>query len=288
MSPTLTESEAWFATSCGAATHPGRVRSHNEDAHLAAAPVFVVADGMGGHSRGEVASAAVVDEFGRLVGSPWVSAEELHGAIVRATAIIDDLSATGAPPGSTASGVVLAQQAGRPYWLAFNVGDSRVYLHRDGRLRQVSVDHSFRQELLDRGTPEAEITVGRNVITRALGAGQGGVPVVDQWLIPAAVADRVLICSDGLSNELDEATMEHLLGASLDPQDAAAQLVTRAVDAGGRDNVTAVVVDAVVVEPASWATRPDDATTLGSDPAGDDLAGDEDADTSPDQSQERA
>lgn len=251
MSSTQADPEPRFVTSSGAATHPGRVRSHNEDAHLAAAPVFVVADGMGGHSRGEVASAAIVEEFGRLVGFAWVSAEDLHGVIARATDTIDHLRSVGAPPGSTASGVVLTQQSGRPCWLAFNVGDSRVYLHRDGRLRQVSVDHSFRQELLDRGMPEDEITVGRNMITRALGAGQGGVPVVDQWLIPAAVADRILVCSDGLSNELDASTMVALLAASFDPQDAASRLVLTAVEVGGRDNVTAVVVDAVVVEPTA-------------------------------------
>ncbi len=85
----------------------------------------------------------------------------------------------------------------------FNVGDSRVYLLRDGRLEQVSVDHSRRQELLDQGLVEQSKAIGGNVITRALGGGLLGVPVLDQWLLPLQRRDRMLVCSDGLSSRAD-------------------------------------------------------------------------------------
>lgn len=240
-------SAAIFRATAGAATDAGRARTHNEDSYLAATPVFLVADGMGGHTRGAAASARVVRGFEPLAGRDWVSPAELHDAVTRAAASVGELAGDGPAPGSTLTGVALTRADGRPCWLVFNVGDSRAYLMRDGALEQVSVDHSRRQELLEAGTPEDSIMVGRNVITRALGGGRGGVPIVDQWLLPAAQGDRLLVCSDGLSTEVSAPLIAAILGSQPDPRDAARELVAAALEAGGRDNVTVVVVDAVEV-----------------------------------------
>lgn len=236
-----------FRVVCGGVTDAGRMRPHNEDSFLAAAPVFLVADGMGGHSRGAAASTAVVQAFEPLAGRPWVSAADLQAAVARAAAGVAALGGDGSPPGSTLSGAALTEQDGHPCWLVFNVGDSRVYLLRDGRLEQITVDHSRRQELLEAGASPESIQVGRNVITRALGAGQAGVPAVDQWLVPAAQGDRVLVCSDGLSAEVTAVFLLATLQSVTDAQDAARALVAAALAAGGSDNVTALVVDAVEV-----------------------------------------
>lgn len=247
----------------GAATDPGRIRQHNEDSYLAARPVFLVADGMGGHSRGDAASAEVVRQFEALAGRSWVDAEDVQRAVAAATAGIRALAGDGPAPGTTLAGVALTQQAGRAYWLAFNVGDSRVYLLRDGRLEQISVDHSQRQELLEAGADPGSIRVGRNVITRALGAGRPGVPVMDQWLRPARRGDRVLVCSDGLNTEVTDLLILATLQASADPQSTARALVVAALDAAGRDNVTAVVVDALEVSGGEGADDEDEITLTG-------------------------
>ena len=256
---------AVFRVNTGAATDAGRTRSHNEDSYLAAAPLFLVADGMGGHSRGAAASALVVRSFEPLAGREWVSPTDLHEAIAAAAASVATLAGEGSAPGSTLTGVALTRADGRPCWLVFNVGDSRVYLLRDGALEQVSVDHSRRQELLEAGAPAESIAVGRNIITRALGGGSHGVPVVDQWLLPAALGDRVLVCSDGLTTEVTEMFMVATLQSSPDPQEAARALVAAALEAGGRDNVTAVVVDAVAVT-GGLASDDDDTFPPGTSP----------------------
>lgn len=229
----------------GAATDAGRVRLHNEDSFLAANPVFLVADGMGGHSRGDAASAETVRKFEALAGRDWVSSADLHETMAAAAEAVSALAGPGRAPGTTLAGVAVTQQSGRPYWLAFNIGDSRVYLLREDELEQISVDHSRRQELLEAGVAPESIEVGRNIITRALGAGRGGVPVMDQWLLPLTPGDRVLICSDGLSSEIEDAELALTLGAVDDPLDAARALVAAALEAGGHDNITAVVVDAL-------------------------------------------
>lgn len=240
----MAEAEFTLEIRSGAATDTGRVRPHNEDSYLAASPLFLVADGMGGHSRGDAASAETVRHFEALAGRDWVSAADLHDTIAAASRAVDALPREGRAPGTTLAGVGLTLQGGRPYWLAFNIGDSRVYLWRDDALEQVSVDHSRRQELLEAGAVPESLGVSRHIITRAIGAGRGGVPVMDQWLLPLSSGDRMLICSDGLSSELPDEAMAVILRAHDDPQDAARALLAAALDAGGHDNVTVVVVDA--------------------------------------------
>lgn len=219
----------------GAASHQGLVRGSNEDSYLTVPPVFVVADGMGGHSDGELASQAVVDVFASLSGQRWLTPDTLVDAVERATAKVSALQSAGRAPGSTLTGVGLTQQGGMPCWLVFNVGDSRTHLMRDGELTQISIDHSA---VVQRGATALE----RNVITRALGAGLRRA-VADQWLIPAAVGDRIVLCSDGLSNEVTPELITAILLTTADTQEASRALVQAALQAGGRDNVTVVVVE---------------------------------------------
>ena len=232
-------------TSWGSATDRGRVRRLNEDALFAEAPVFVVADGMGGHAAGDVASRVTVEEFARLAGRDAVTHEDVQECLVRAARSVRESVGAGRTGGTTVAGVALTDSGGDPYWLVFNVGDSRVYRLADGALVQISVDHSVVQELVDAGRLRPEDVAkhpDRHVITRAVGT--GAVPSPDFWLLPAGAWDRLLLCSDGLTQELDDDAIRFLLLAQPDPQSAAQILVQAAVEAGGRDNVTAVVVDA--------------------------------------------
>ena len=237
----------------GAATDVGLVRTVNEDAFLVDPPVFVVADGMGGHFGGEVASRIAVEEFARLGQDfdPSRGCDHVVDAFSRAQSRIRDFTRTqravpGWHAGTTAVVAVLVEDAGVATWLLANVGDSRIYRVSHGTLDQVSVDHSVIQELLDSGaiTPaEAATHPERHVITRALGSPEGIDP--DFFLLPLPSVDRLLLCSDGVSGMIDDAQIEQILESIADPRDAADALVKAAVAAGGRDNATAVVVDVV-------------------------------------------
>jgi len=240
------EVTAGVHASWGAATDRGLRRSLNEDAYLASAPVFVVADGMGGHEAGEVASACAVDVLrSRLVGRA-ATPEAVNAAIVEAHREVQRIEAEpGRAAGTTVSGVVLSAVEGVPYWIVVNLGDSRTYRLSRGALEQISVDHSEVQELIDSGAvtrAEAAHHPRRHVVTRALGA--AGTVDVDYWLLPVAANDRILVCSDGLTGELPDPFVAETLLAESDPQAAADRLVAEAVRAGGRDNVTVLVVDA--------------------------------------------
>lgn len=238
----------------GAATDVGFVRVVNEDALLVAPPVFVVADGMGGHSGGDVASRIVVEEFARLAQEidPRRGAEQVADTYARAQARIveyADHQRVGQPgwhAGTTAVVAVLVDDEGDTKWLLANLGDSRIYRLAEGRLDQVSVDHSVVQELIDAGhitAAQAAVHPERHVITRALGSPEGIHP--DFFLLPLVSVERLLLCSDGISGMIDDATIERILVTEADPRDAADALVAAALEAGGRDNATAVVVDVV-------------------------------------------
>jgi protein phosphatase len=258
----------------GAATDAGLRRRINEDSFLASTPLFLVADGMGGHQAGELASAAVVEEFAPLAGRPSLTVDDVRAALDRARLRVDALPVGGgAGAGTTLTGVVIADVDGEGYWLAVNLGDSRTYRLSDGALEQVSVDHSVVQELIDSGqlTEEAAFRdTRRNVITRAIGAGSDGEP--DYWLFPAEEGDRLLVCSDGLSGELEHGELQTLLLAEADPQAAATRLVHEAVLRGGRDNITAIVVDAVQVR--ARANRSWERDTVPAGAPADDIDGD--------------
>jgi serine/threonine protein phosphatase PrpC len=226
-------------------TDVGLRRAHNEDSYVAEAPVFVVADGMGGHSAGDVASDAVVRRIAEAAVRDSLSTDELEEALRRATADIAVAAAeTELGVGTTATGVFLSGEDGEAEFTVFNVGDSRVYLVADGALQQITVDHSVVQEMVDAGllrAEDAESHPDSNVITRAVGFDVDQRP--DYWRIPARAGLRLLVCSDGLTKELSGSDIERVLAEQTESHAAASALVRAAVEAGGRDNVTAVVVD---------------------------------------------
>jgi PPM family protein phosphatase len=238
----------------GSATDVGRVRSGNEDAFLADLPVLAVADGMGGHAAGEVASALTVAALSDLVGRDDLSVEDVVRQLGRANERILD-SARDHPEqegmGTTVAGVALlggiadaGASDGARRWAVFNVGDSRVYEHDASGLVQVTVDHSLVQELVDIGVltaQEAARHPSRNVVTRSLGRE----PMVDVSVStrPVTAGQRLVVCSDGLSDELDPAELEAVLRSCPDAGQAARALVQAALEAGGHDNVTVLVVD---------------------------------------------
>lgn len=242
--------------SWAALTHTGHRREANEDSFLAQAPVFAVADGMGGHSAGEVASDAVVTRLADCAEKSAVGTADIEAALVAA---VEDMALrageTDSGTGTTVTGAALTTLGGRLAWLVFNIGDSRVYSLSHGVLEQLTTDHSIVQELVDAGhisREEAETHPHANVITRAVGFHEN--PVPDYRLVPVEAGTRVLVCSDGLTKELTPYGIRHFL-MSTDSADAATHsLLEAALGNGGRDNVTVIVVDVVdVAGPAATA-----------------------------------
>lgn len=225
-----------------ARTDPGLKRSVNEDAMLAADPCFLVADGMGGHDAGDRASRAAIAVFGETFTKPGPAtlvqietALEKSRAEVRA---ISDETVRGA--GCTISGVIRVVHEGEPYWYVLNVGDSRVYLNRGSELAQLTQDHSLLEE--SRGLGYGDARPPRNVITRALGSDDDR---HDAWLLPLETGARLLICTDGLTTEVPDEELRAVLTVGGKPKAATEELLRRALAAGGRDNVSLVVVDVV-------------------------------------------
>jgi len=230
-------------------TNVGQHRALNEDSILARDPVFIVADGMGGHDAGEKASYIAVQELSKIGASP--SIEDVRDALTRARWNIDCISATNPrrAAGTTVTGLVLVEQAGQPYWLVVNVGDSRTYSVVDGELKQVSVDHSEVQEMIDAGRLDEQSAhdyARRHVITRVLGAHTVESP--DYWLIPVEPSQRWMVCSDGLTGELSDHQIAQILTEQPSPRTAVNTLVDEALAAGGRDNVSVIIVDVVGLE----------------------------------------
>lgn len=227
-------------------------RETNEDAVHASNGLYVVADGMGGHEAGEVAAGVVVDVVSRLAGtSPTLA--QVRDVLREAHAQVRALPAGGERrPGTTLSGVVVTEREGVTCWLVLNIGDSRTYRMVGGVLEQLTQDHSEVAQLVADGVIAVEDAARhprRNVVTRVLG---GGAPEVepDLWIFPVSVGDRIVVCSDGLSDVLSDARIQARLRQHDDPVRAAQVLVHDALAAGGQDNVTVVVVDATGVNPA--------------------------------------
>jgi PPM family protein phosphatase len=235
--------------SWGSATDVGHKRQLNEDSLVAQAPVFVVADGMGGYEAGELASALTVELLRQVAKGPVTFAKvsralsELNNTIHEHG---DEEQHRGM--GTTAVGLVLVKDGIGPAWLIFNVGDSRAYCYARGELVQLSVDHSYVQELVEMGelTPSAARNhPDRNVITRAIGAGPD--IEVDYWLRPLRSGERYLLCSDGLHSEVEDGLIREVLALDHPAGRTAQLLVNTALQSGGRDNVSVVVVDIVDV-----------------------------------------
>lgn len=244
-------------------TDVGHRRAHNEDSFVAAPPIFAVADGMGGHSAGDLASAAVVTRLAEAATAGPVEDASADGTVIgeAAAGFTDDRTIEGAlhlatvdistvvdessrGVGTTVTGAAFAIHGGSPHWLVFNVGDSRVYLAEGGTVAQLTVDHSVVQELVDAGmisAHDAEHHPDNNIITRAVGFNADAVP--DYWLLPMRAGQRLLLCSDGLSKELELRDIRSVLLAGTPAAEATEQLVQRALAAGGRDNVTVVLIE---------------------------------------------
>jgi protein phosphatase len=237
------------------------VRTQNEDSCHAGAGLAIVADGMGGHLAGEIASELAVATV-RNACSPapvgdgdsesvYPTLADLVTSIVDANSAIfrssiNDPAHQGM--GTTITLLSLLSSESDPVTPSAigvaNVGDSRTYLMRDGELRQVTVDHSFVQELVDTGQLSpgaARHHPRRNIVTRALGIEPD--VQVDAWRLPIVQGDRYILCSDGLVDEVDDDDIADIIAAHPDPQACADALVERANANGGRDNVTVVIVD---------------------------------------------
>lgn len=255
-----------------AATDTGRRRAHNEDSFISDAPVFAVADGMGGHSAGDRASAAVVERLAEIADRDFGRRRDIEAALKRATR---DISKVVDPEhrgvGTTVTGALLTMVDGQPGWTIFNVGDSRTYLLHDDVFEQVSIDHSVVQELIDAGLldpADAERHPDSNIITRAVGF--NAVPAPDFWQVRLHTGMRLVLCSDGLTKEVDDVTIARQVTTIADREVLVETLVGLALDAGGRDNVTVVVVDVIAA--------PDDAASVSAE-GEDAVAGDEDDET---------
>lgn len=221
----------------------GRKRQVNEDSVLAATPCFLIADGMGGHEAGDLASQAALAAFadGIVAGRPTsvaAAGETLNAARI---AVAEVAAGRERGAGCTLSGAMLVEHEGELHWLVLNIGDSRVYMHRGSELQQITVDHSLAEETRrsDSGAPLPP----RNIITRALGSSDS---TADSWLLPVETGTRLLVCSDGLTTELEDEEIRAVLTMGGRADAVAAELVQRANDAGGRDNVTVIVVDIIV------------------------------------------
>jgi serine/threonine protein phosphatase PrpC len=241
----------------GSATDVGRVRKVNQDLPLEAADLFAVADGMGGHVGGEVAARVAIDAllstftrepttdgllsaFSEANRSVWQESQdqsELHGM------------------GTTLTAMALVGGAdGRDMIALANVGDSRAYVFSEGRITQVTADHSLAEERMRQGEmteEEAAVHPQRHILTRALGVSPD--VEADMWELKLRAGDRIVLCSDGLSNELSLEELGQVLAAEPDPGDAARRLVEAANAHGGADNITVVVVDVLVGEEGGGA-----------------------------------
>jgi protein phosphatase len=228
-----------------AGTDVGRSRSLNEDSVLAAPPVFVVADGMGGHEAGEIASALVVERLRALATGEPASVEAVVAEIRHVNSLLVEAGGGGARSmGTTATVLAVVDNGGTTSWLVGNVGDSRAYCWRRDRLNQITRDHSFVQDLLEAGAvdpDEARRHPQRNLVTRALGLSED--IEADYWVRPVRPGERFLLCSDGLTGELTDTEIAAAMALGDPPSETVERLVRQAVEAGGRDNVTAIVVD---------------------------------------------
>jgi serine/threonine protein phosphatase PrpC len=225
----------------GARTDVGKVREGNEDSYMAREPLFAVADGMGGHRGGEVASKLALDSLKKAADRSQALPEvvkEANRTVFRKAAADRALAGMG-----TTLTAVLAD--GEHLRLA-HVGDSRAYLVRDGELQRITKDHTVVERMVEEGriTPEeAEIHPQRSILTRALGVEEE--VQIDQATIEAHPGDRVLLCSDGLTGMVEEDRILEILAQNDDPQVASDALVDAANEAGGLDNVTVVLIDVV-------------------------------------------
>ena len=236
----------------GKATDVGRVRASNQDRLLTSDNLFAVADGMGGHVGGEVASRMALEGL-QDAFSRQPTLEGLRDAVEAANTAVwnrgqEDQDLRGM--GTTLTVVALVGGTdGRDLIGLANVGDSRAYLLSDGTLSQLTNDHSLAEEKVRQGEmteEQAAVHPHRHILTRALGV--AATVDVDLWKFQVRTGDRLLICSDGLTNELSLTDIAEVLTSVRDPRKAARTLVKKANEKGGNDNITVVVIDVLVGE----------------------------------------
>ena len=236
-------------------THPGQLRPHNEDALGAdpAAGLFVLADGLGGYNAGEIASTMAVStllsqlpsvhERARIDGQAFDPRQVLRDALINMNVAISRAAMNSSAYEGMATTIVLCWLLGRTLWVA-HAGDSRLYRLRGGELEQLTRDHSFSQELLDAGMvteEEARHLPSKNLVTRALGASPEVEPEINDFNV--RVGDLLLLCSDGLTEMVSDRDIQgELETAGDDIEGTAARLVDMANEAGGRDNISVLLV----------------------------------------------
>jgi len=231
-----------FTITYGAVTHVGQVRTSNEDSLLADNNVFMVADGMGGHNAGEVASLMAVDHL-REAASGIIAETDLVQALENANEVIYAESMTNHlhhGMGTTLAAMVVLENNNI---VVAHVGDSRVYMWHEGALSRLSKDHSYVQELVDEGIvsiEEARTHPRRNIVTRALGIDAD--VEIEANTFPVTVGAWYVLCSDGLVDEISDADIAKVLARCTSPHEASQALVDAANAAGGRDNITVIVV----------------------------------------------
>lgn len=251
-----TDTVAGWRLDWAAASDVGRLRETNEDAALVAPGSYLVADGMGGHESGEIASETALLTLGEVAsgGDQTDTQATFIETMTLAQDRIGDIGPDSARrAGTTATGAVLVTHDDRPHWLVINIGDSRTYRYSGGDLEQVTIDHSQVQEFIDAGyitAEQARTDPRRNVITRALGAGMIE-PEADYFSFPVIDGDILLMCTDGLTGELPDGEIADIFSSAPTPEAAVATLVDGALAVGGHDNVTVLVVEVHAVgEPA--------------------------------------
>jgi PPM family protein phosphatase len=233
----------------GASSDRGRMREGNEDSFVASGHLAAVADGMGGHLAGEVASAAATEELRSLQdGGPWregrSAGEALKRAVLEANRRIREMAAGDKSLEGMGTTITALVEDGDVIHLA-HVGDSRAYLLRGGELSQLTEDHTLVQELVKQGKlrPEdAKRHPQGSIITRALGVDPD--VQVDTATFKIVAGDRLLLCTDGLSGVVDQTSIRNVLLRTRDPQQASERLIALANEQGGPDNITVVVLDA--------------------------------------------
>lgn len=236
----------------GARTDIGLKRSLNEDSIVAGTHLWAVADGMGGHAAGDVASRLVAESLRSLDAHLTIRPGDVVACLAQANERILDYAVQvpqAAGMGSTVAGLAQVMVGGIEHWAVFNVGDSRVYRCHAGGMSRATVDHSETEELIMEGRiseEEARHHRLRNVITRSIGTDPA--PQVDLWVLPPTPGERFLVCSDGLTTELTDHQIADVALSVVDPDEAAGSLLAAALAAGARDNVSVIVVDLPATE----------------------------------------
>ena len=223
-------------------TDIGRVRAHNEDAVLIEPPLFAVADGLGGHEAGEVASAAAIEAL-TAVAPGRADAKALARAVRAANQAVIEAARAGRGRDGMGTTLTAAVADGSRIAVA-HVGDSRAYLLHGGTLQRITRDHSMVADMIEGGTlteDESRTHPLRSVITRALGTDPN--MHADAFEVDAEVGDRLVLCSDGLSGMLTDERIAEVLLVNGDPERAVQALIAEANEQGGHDNISVVVVD---------------------------------------------